>query len=85
MKISVITPFYDGNAYMPHYQQMMIANEEQLLLYDRENGSDFSMEVILVNDSPGIVVAISALYKQKQNWRVVTNASNMGIHASRTG
>ena len=83
MKISVITPFYDGNTYMSRYQQMMLANEARLSESNRTGGSDFSMEVILVNDSPKIPVALSALYRQKENWKVLTNETNIGIHGSR--
>ncbi|MCR4797872.1 MAG: glycosyltransferase [Lachnospiraceae bacterium] len=83
MKISVITPFFDGNAYLGKYLEMMLANEKKLSESNASCGTDYAMEVILVNDSPGVGVGIPALYRQKDNWHVIENERNMGIHASR--
>ena len=83
MKISVITTFFNGNAFMPRYQQMMIANEEKLIEANQKSGSDYSMEVIIVNDSPKERVALHALYSMKKNWMVINNKENLGIHGSR--
>lgn len=83
MKISVITTFYDGNKYMPEYQKMMIANEEKLVEANQKSGSDYSMEVIIVNDSPNVHVTLQALNASKKNWIVLNNEKNLGIHGSR--
>lgn len=83
MKISVITTFYNGNSYMASYQKMMIANEEKLQQANQKSGSDYSMEVIIVNDSPKERVALHAIYASKKNWFVYNNESNLGIHGSR--
>ena len=83
MKISVITTFYNGNAYMADYQKMMIANEEKLKEANAKSGSDYSMEVIIINDSPKERVALHAIYASKKNWFVYNNETNLGIHGSR--
>ena len=80
MKVSVITPFYYGNKYLPDYQAMMDANEE--LLKERCGGDD-TMEVILVNDSPDCAMRIQGIYNGRANWKQIKNRRNMGIHASR--
>lgn len=76
MKVSVITPFYNGNAYMRDYENMMAANERSLTSGD-------VLEVVLVNDSPQVAVQLSGIYASRANWRVITNEKNVGIHASR--
>ena len=76
MKVSVITPFYKGNSYIRAYEEMMAANENSLLSGD-------VLEVIIINDSPGIPVELSGVYALRRNWRVINNEKNMGIHASR--
>lgn len=83
MKISVITTFYNGNAYMADYQKMMIANEEKLKEANAKSGSEYSMEVIIINDSPKERVALHAIYASKKNWFVYNNETNLGIHGSR--
>lgn len=80
MKISIITPFYYGNEYLPHYQEMMDANEQTL---KERLGSEHGMEVILVNDSPECAMRLQGIYNGRANWRMVKNKTNMGIHASR--
>lgn len=54
MKISMITPFYKGNAYMPSYWRMILGNAETLSdSAARGNGEEADeTEVLLVNDSP---------------------------------
>ena len=68
MKISVITPFYNGNEYLPRYQEMMDANEQTL----KERLKDeHSMEVILVNDSPDCAMRLQGLYNGRANWKMI--------------
>ncbi len=83
MKISFITPFYDGNKYMPEYQRMMEKNEEKLKTSNQVDKTEFYMEVILVNDSPKVAVRLDGIYAGRENWHIVTNPKNLGIHASR--
>lgn len=75
MKISVITPFYEGDKYMDSLIDCIIENEVSLKRAGHE------LELILVNDSPWkTLVAPEA---ESQFIRVVTNAKNRGIHYSR--
>ncbi len=83
MKITFITPFYEGNAYMKNYQEMMHKNEEKLKASNAVDGTDYHMEVILVNDSPGTAIRLDGIYSGRSNWRIITNKKNMGIHGSR--
>ena len=83
MRISFITPFYEGNEYMPAYQVMMGKNEEKLKSSNAVDKTDLSMEVILVNDSPKTAVRLDGIYSGKENWHIITNKTNSGIHASR--
>ena len=76
MKVSVITPFYYGNDYIHDYETMMAANERSLIPGD-------VLEVVLVNDSPGVAVGLSGIYSSRPNWRIIANQRNVGIHASR--
>lgn len=76
MKVSVITPFYNGNAYMERYQRMMEANL-------RAMPEGHSLEVILVNDSPETAVSLSGIFRGQSQVRVLTHEKNMGIHAAR--
>ncbi|MBO6214908.1 MAG: glycosyltransferase family 2 protein [Lachnospiraceae bacterium] len=80
MKISVITPFYYGNEYLHDYQEMMDANEQVL---KERYGTEHSMEIILVNDSPECAMKLQGIYNGRPNWKTVKNRCNMGIHASR--
>lgn len=81
--VSVITPFYDGNDYMKAWQDSISDNENYLRLMNREKNTSHSIEVILVNDSPGIEPVLTGINSGKKNWRVAANKNNMGIHASR--
>ncbi|MCR5097800.1 MAG: glycosyltransferase [Lachnospiraceae bacterium] len=83
MKISFITPFYEGNIYMPDYQDMMEKNEEKLKASNAVDDTDLYMEVILVNDSPGTAIRLDGIYTGRENWHIITNKKNMGIHGSR--
>lgn len=75
MKISVITPFYEGDKYMEALVDCLLANEQSL----KEKGHE--LEAILVNDSPW--KRLVAPESEKQFFKVVTNESNRGIHYSR--
>ena len=75
MKVSVITPFYEGDKYMDAYVDTMLANESAL------KAAGHVLEVILINDSPWKTLASSA--KEEESFKVLTNQSNMGIHYSR--
>ena len=94
MKVSVITPFYQGNQYMSRYVQGMEANRKNLQ-------SEDELEVLLVNDSPWEPVELApgtgALGGETSGpgtdapgeespapgIRVWENPKNCGIHASR--
>lgn len=73
MKISVITPFYEGDDYMKKYIDCMYANDKVLT----EAGHE--LEVILVNDSPWKRLEASPNTIVK----VITHDENRGIHQSR--
>lgn len=75
MKVSVITPFYEGGDYMDRYVDCMEKNRNHLA----ESGHE--LEVILVNDSPW--KNLEALPVNKQFFKVVINSKNQGIHYSR--
>lgn len=75
MKISVITPFYEGAEYMQDYVACMDANRDLLL----QNGHE--LEVILVNDSPWKKLETEP--GPNQYIKVITNPENKGIHYSR--
>ena len=75
MKISVITPFYQGDKYMDAYVDDMLANEQSLKKVGHE------LEVILVNDSPW--VKLEAPEGEGHFLKVITNPENKGIHYSR--
>ena len=75
MKITVITPFYEGNKYMDDYVDCIIAAKKNL-----EN-EGHELEVILVNDSPW--KTLEAPSKDSQFIKIITNANNKGIHYSR--
>ena len=79
MKVSIITPFYEGNAYMPAYAQMIEQNEQAL----QQAGLGDSLEVILVNDSPQTAVCLPGIYNGRANWKIVKNPKNLGIQGSR--
>lgn len=75
MKISVITPFYEGDKYMDNLVKALIANEESLAKVGHE------LEAILVNDSPW--KKLEAPESESQFLKVITNPENKGIHYSR--
>lgn len=75
MKVTVITPFYEGDKYMDDYVDCMIKNKQAL------TGAGHEMEVVLVNDSPWKRLEVPAA--GSQFIRVITNQENKGIHYSR--
>ena len=75
MKITVITPFYEGERYMKNLVETLIANQNNL----QQKGHE--LEAILVNDSPW--KRVEAPDAQGQFIKVITNESNRGIHYSR--
>ncbi len=76
MKISVITPFYQGNEYLKDLGTQLSTAASFL------DGSD-AAEWILVNDSPDTPVDESLLAGSACSVCVLENEVNMGIHASR--
>ena len=79
MKVSIITPFYKGNAYMRQYAEM-IQRVEQHLAY---NNTEDELEVILVNDSPDVEIIIPQGAPTVKSLRILQNETNQGIHKSR--
>lgn len=77
MKISVITPYYEGNDYMTMYLDAMFKNRDNLFDADDE------LEVILVNDSPWKRLEVGKDSSASSFVKVITNSENKGIHYSR--
>jgi len=74
--ISVITPFYKGNKYLPSYFECLKKNKRNL---------QCELEVILVNDSPNDRVDAGLLdsYQSELNVNVINLEINSGIHFAR--
>lgn len=75
MDISVITPFYRGNAYM-----------ERLVSCIRraaEAAPALEVELILVNDSPGCPIELSPDWVRGFSVQILDNPQNLGIHGTR--
>ena len=75
MDISVITPFYKGNAYM-----------EQLFSCIRKNAlaaPELKIELVLVNDSPDHTVNYDAAWVEGFTLKLLCNEKNSGIHLAR--
>lgn len=75
MDITVITPFYKGNAYM-----------EQLfgcIRRNAQNAPELSVELLLVNDSPDCEILYDESWVQGFTLSIHTNEKNSGIHQSR--
>lgn len=73
--ISVITPFYKGNAHM-----------EQLFGCIRRNAlsaSSLSIELVLVNDSPNCPIQYRSDWAENFSLQICSNPVNMGIQRSR--
>lgn len=82
MKIAVITPFFEGSKYIKAFLSCVRENAINLDLDDR-------ILLVLVNDSPTWDL-LGAVEKEllpqdmsRFDCRILTNESNLGIHASR--
>ncbi len=76
--ITVITTFYQGNAYMPRLMQMLESNANRI---HAELGE--KVEYLLINDSPWEPIRIPETEGKNLMVRVLDNAENQGIHRSR--
>lgn len=74
MDISIITPFYKGNEYMNDYFKNVT---------NAINNSKYSVEIIIVNDSPEINVEYGKNLTKNININIITNPKNCGIQQSR--
>ncbi|MCF0130818.1 MAG: glycosyltransferase [Pseudobutyrivibrio sp.] len=76
MKITVITPYYNGDKYMDAYVDCILSQDETL------KRAGHCLNVIMVNDSPEKRLEVG---KGDDNdfIRVITNEKNSGIHFSR--
>lgn len=75
MKVSIITAFYKGNAYMQQYRDMIRKNQGNL-----QDGDE--LEAIIVNDSPEEPVLLGQDAADCNIW-VVDQPKNGGIHQAR--
>lgn len=75
MDISVITPFYKGNAYMARLFSCIAACAE--------HAPDLRIELVLVNDSPDCPICYEADWVQGFSMNILTNKENAGIHRAR--
>ena len=76
--ITVITTFYQGNAYMPKLIQMLEANARKLLAEVGER-----VEYLLINDSPWEPIQLPETGVENLTVRILDNDENQGIHKSR--
>jgi len=76
--ISIITPFYCGEKYLPNLQRMVDGNVKKL----RENKIDIFVQFIVVNDSPWVSINSKSSYGSFE-YTVVNYANNKGIHGAR--
>lgn len=76
--LSIITPFYRGNRYLPRLEQVLEENIASLW----KTKPDLKAEWILVNDSPDIQVEIPHESKAL-SIRVINLPENGGIHHAR--
>ena len=77
--ITVITTFYQGNAYMPRLIQMLEANARRL----KEENIEQRVEYLLINDSPWEPIQLPGAGVENLTIRILDNEQNMGIHKSR--
>ena len=76
MKISLITPYYQGSRYMAAYVDCLLKN------YNNLQKKGYNLEVILVNDSPAESLTAPET-EVALDIRVIANPENKGIHYSR--
>lgn len=76
--ITVITTFYQGNAYMPRLIQMLEANAKELLAQTGKR-----VEYLLINDSPWDPIRLPETGVENLTVRILDNTENQGIHRSR--
>lgn len=76
--ITVITTFYQGNAYMPKLIQMLEANAKRL-----QEAVGERVEYLLINDSPWDPIRLPETGVENLTIRILDNAQNQGIHRSR--
>lgn len=74
-KISIIVPFYNGNQYLENLFQCIRSNALNTDILD--------FELILVNDSPDVIVKYDKDWVKGYNLKVINNKKNFGIHKSR--
>lgn len=80
MKVSIIVPIYKGEKYINGIIKMVKDNYE----YIKQNGADYEIELIFVNDYPAHEINIMEnATKEQFDIKVVTNKVNQGIHQSR--
>lgn len=73
MKISIITPIYNGNKYLNNYLKMI--EDATSIISD--------VEVIWVNDSPNIPIEYDKQLAKNIDLQIIQNEENSGIHKSR--
>lgn len=73
MKISIITPIYNGNKYLNNYLKMI--EDATSIISD--------VEVIWVNDSPNIPLEYDKELTKNIDLQIIENEKNLGIHKSR--
>ncbi|MCI8669762.1 MAG: glycosyltransferase family 2 protein [Lachnospiraceae bacterium] len=78
MKISIITPIYEGNQYLNGYLKNISVAAEEFI-----NNRGNSVEVVLVNDSPWEVPEYDGSLIRGFQLKVIENSRNFGIHKSR--
>lgn len=79
MEITIITPVYEGNQYLPMYLQSV---KQAVTRCERMN-QDWHIEIMFVNDSPWMELMYPKELAEGLTIRCITNEKNMGIHASR--
>lgn len=78
MRISIITPVYEGNKYLNGYLKCIRSAADEFT-----KGRGNAVEVVLVNDSPWIAPEYDKTLVQGFTLKVIENSRNFGIHKSR--